>query len=252
MKKLIIGVAAAFLAIAAPTVASADSNAVVAFTFGNGEPDGADDSNFFGLSGGFSHDMMNGWTMQVDGAHHRVDNTADLATSYAAVGVGMRNDQYSIGAQLGMDDFLAVDGTTVALNGQMYFSQAVLNGSVSYATQDDFDVDLTHFRVDGTWFFNDNLGLNAVVGHTEVDSGGGGDDDYNTYGIGGEYRFADSPYSIGVGWQRRDPDAGDIDTWNISFTMDLGTSSLSDRARHGPSWSGAHAIFEEIENALLF
>lgn len=249
MRKLIVGVAAAFLAIAAPGMASADSNAVVAFTVGNGEPDGADDSNFFGLNAGFSHEMMNGWTLQVDGAHHRVDAGADINTSYAAVGLGVRNDQYSLGGFVGMHGLSGLDATSIGVNGQLFLSQAVINGSVGFATQDDVDVDVTNISVDGTWFFNDNLGLSLQVGHTEIDNGT--DEDYNTIGAGVEYRFTDSPFSVGFNYAKRDPDAGDVDVWQISLAMDLGTGSLSERARSGPSWNGARRVFEEFEAAIF-
>ena len=247
MKKFMFGAAIAAL-IATPTLASADTNAIVCLHYNNIDPDGADNVDSWGLDGAFSSEMSNGWTIQADGSHDRTDLAGtNVGSSYGAINLGMRMGDHAIYGFVGLSDLLASSGTEIGIGGQFFWNEWTFDGSVGYADFDDAllpSANATNISVDGTYFFNDNLSVTGVLRHTEAEIGGG-DTDWNTIGIGGEYRFAGSPVSIGLGFQQRDYEAGDANVWNVSLKYDLGTGSLRDRSHSGPSWNGAAALNEE-------
>src|SRR5262249_23631476 len=116
MKKLILS-AAAVAAMVAPGVASADTKAVVGLDYSNTNIDDFDiDLENYGLNGGFSHEFGNGWTLQMDGRHGRVDTDigfGDLSSSYGALHLGQRTDNYAYAGFIGLDEFFSVSGASV-------------------------------------------------------------------------------------------------------------------------------------------
>lgn len=246
MKKILLGAAAA-MAIAAPGVAAADTNAVIGAHYSNTDFDSFDFDSY-GINGAFSHDLRSGAVLQMDGRWNRLDvgsGAPDLGGSYGAVHYGMRNDAYSFAGFIGFSDFFALSGTGVGIEGQMFLGNVNLGGSLGYADYDG-ELDATNVQVDGAYFFTPNLALTGVVAYTEVDFGPGGDADFTTLGIGGEWRFDGSPFSINAGYRNHDFDGGDADTWLIGFNVDLGTGSVQDRTRSGPGLTGAQALFGAI------
>mgnify|MGYP001229583679 FL=1 len=131
----------------------------------------------------------------------------------------------------------------------MFFSQAMLEGSVSYSDFGDFDLNATNAQVDGAWFINPNLSLNALIGYTNI-SGGGSNGDFWSYGVSGEYRLANSPTSISLGYRRLDDSGGNIDTWSVGVTFDLGTGSLQERNKSGPSWNGGRSLYDDLGRTI--
>lgn len=247
MKKLLLGAAAA-VAIAAPGIASADTNAVLGLGYANTEFDGGGDMDSWGLSGAFSHDMSSGGVLQMDGKWNRFDfgsGSPDFGSSYGAVHYGMRNDSHAIAGFVGLADYFALSGTGVGIEGQMFLGAINLNGSLGYASFDDF-FDGTHAQVDAAYFVTPNFALTGLVGMSEVDYDGGGDADWTTLGVGGEYRFDGSPFSITGGYRNTDFDGGEADTWMIGFNFDLGTGSVQDRTRSGPGFNGAESMFNAL------
>ncbi|HET9231050.1 MAG TPA: hypothetical protein VFO00_07160 [Vitreimonas sp.] len=245
MKKILLGAAAA-IAIAAPSVASAETNAVIGAHYGNTDFDGFDFDSY-GINGAFSHDMHGG-VLQMDGRWNRLDigsGAPDLGNSYGAIHYGMRNDSHSFAGFVGLSDFFSLSGTGVGVEGQMFLGNFNLNGSLGFATYDDA-LDATHVQIDGAYFFTPNLAVTALVGVTEVDFDSGGDTDFTTYGVGGEWRFDGSPFSLTGGYRNHDFDGGDADSWMIGFNVDLGTGSVQERTRSGPGFNGAEALFGAV------
>lgn len=239
MKKFLLGALAA-AAVAAPGVAAADTNAVVGLHYGNSDY-GPGDFDSYGLNGAFSHDFSGGTFLQMDADLGRIDAGSDVASSYGALHYGVRNDSYAFGGFVGLEDFFGLSGTSVGLEGQWYASNLVLNGSVGYLDLDDANLDFTNVQIDGGYFFTPNLQLTGLIAHTEADYSSG-DTDWTTYGIGGEYRFSGSPFSVALNYRTADTDGDDVDSWMIGFNFDLGTGSLQERATHGPSLNGASAL----------
>jgi hypothetical protein len=234
MKKLLLGLAL----LATPSVALAH-NGEVGVSLGNVEV-GNDDVDVLELNGGFSRTAENGMTMQFDAANARLDfgGDADIGAGYGAFNLGSRNSGHAIYGFVGLGE-LGVSSTNIGVGGQLYLDRVTINGSFGYA---DFDVfELSNLGLDATYFINDNFGLTGELGRSEIDD----DVDWTTMGVGGVFRFTDSPFTVSGGFQNRDFDGGEVETWRIGLTYNFGASSERDRSRTGSSFNGARKLFEE-------
>lgn len=242
MKKFLAGAAAA-AAILAPAAASADTNAVIGLQYTNGEIDNFDWDQY-GIEGAFNHAFGNGTYVQFDAASGRVDlDGAELSNGYGAVHYGVRNDTYAFGGFVSFDEFFFYSGTALGVEGQWYLPNLVFNGSIGYTDFGDLDVSTTSASIDGSYFFTPNLSLTGVVTFADDELYG---DDLTAWGIGGEYRFADNPVSIELGYRQADVYDDDVTAWTIGLNIDLGADTLYERATTGPSLNGASRVHETI------
>lgn len=246
MRKVALGVAAIAL-MAAPGLAHADTNAVVGVDYNNVNfPGSSSDADVYGLSGAFNHGFNGDWNFQMDGSVDRVsEDGCCLNISYAGAHIGVRNQDYSFAGFVDLQSFSAFSGVGVGVEGQMFFPQAMLEGSVSYNDWGDIDLNATNAQVDGSWFITPNFSANARVAYTDGNEGGF-NSNYWTYGLGGEYRFDNSPVSVNLGYRQAEDSGSHVDTWSIGMVVDLGTGSVQDRIRSGPSWNGARSAFEDF------
>lgn len=230
MRNWIIG-AAAILAVAAPSVAAAQTG-YVGVNYGNVEVDGAiDDEDFYGVEGAVAFAGSGSIVFEVDAA---VVDSDDSDSSYGLTGhIYGRNDSHLFGGFIGVAD--SDDSTTWigGLEANKYFANWTLAGALFYGNNDDFDVDGWGANVEARAFVNDNFRLNANIGYASIDAGAG-DDDAMVYGVGGEYQFAQYPISIVAGYNTIDADGGDVDTWSIGVRYNWG-GTLRDRDRSGAS-----------------
>jgi len=247
MKKYLLGAAAVF-AVAAPMAAHADTNAVVGLDFTSSDYGDSFDSDAYGLNGAFSNDMDNGWTFQMDGATERLDiEGCCYGTGYGAAHLGMRNESHAIAGFVGFENFTGFSGLGYGVEGQMYFGNFNVGASIGHTDFDDVDIEDTHYQLDGAYFFTPDLAVNALVSSTELDFGSG-DTDYMSYGVGGEYRFSGSPFSIKANYRQSDTDGGDVDIWSIGFNYDFGAGSLQERSRSGPGLNGFSAMHDGLNS----
>ncbi len=249
MKNILLGAVAA-AAIAAPSIASADTNAVVGLQYTNTDIDTFGEFDQYGLNGAFSHDLSNGAVLQMDAEMGRVDaGGCCVGNSYGAMHYGWRNDSYAFAGFVGFNDFFIASGLGLGVEGQLYLGNLNLNGSIGYTDYDDFDLSATNVEVDAAYFFTPNLALTGLVAFTQADFSGG-DSDWTTLGIGGEWRFDGSPFSINAGYRTADFDGGDADSWTVGFSWDLGTASVQERTRSGPGFNGASTMFDAMSVLL--
>jgi opacity protein-like surface antigen len=235
MNKLLLGAAAA-AALLAPAAASAETNAVIGLDYNTTNWDIVDYDNY-GLNGAFNHDFANGWQVQMDGRTGRTDvSGCCISEGYGAVHYGTRTSDYSYAGFLGMQQLFFYSGLSVGVEGQLHFSNASIGGSVSYVDFSDLDLSGTNVQANGLYYFTPDFSVGADVDYIDSDI-----DDWTTWGIGGEYRFAGSPTSITLSYHQSDFE-GDPQTWSIGVNFDLGTGSLQDRRVHGPSWDGASSL----------
>jgi hypothetical protein len=232
MRNWIIG-AAALVAVVAPGVAAAQTGYVGA-VYGNVDPDGGGDEDFYGLEGAVAFSGSGSIVFEVDASIFDADDTD---TSYGLTGhVLMRNDSHAVGGFIGLSDSDASDTTWYGgLEANKYFDQWTLAGAVFYGNNDDNDVDGYGINVEGRYFVQDNLRLDANIGYGQVDTGAAGDDDVTTYGVGAEYQLASFPVSFTAGYHTFDADAGDADVWSIGVRYNWGGQTLRDRDRSGAS-----------------
>jgi hypothetical protein len=246
MKKILLG-AAAMLAVAAPGVAAADSGQVGVHV-GGIDVDGSDSLDFYGIDGAYNHGFGNGWEIQADGQHDRVDlGGANTSTSYGAVAFGMRNSGHSLYGHIGTSDFFASSGIQYGVGGQMYFSSATVGLSVGHVDIDDLlipSADLTSADLTGSWFFTPNLAATGELGWAEADIGGS-DGDWYSYGIGALWRFTGSPFAVEGRYRHDEYDSGEVDAWLIGLTLNFGTTTAQEQSQQGPSWDGARRLYED-------
>ncbi|MES1158762.1 MAG: hypothetical protein ABUL42_02600 [Terricaulis silvestris] len=244
MRKFLYG--AAVLAVAAPGVAAAEGSGVVGAGYANVDTGSSNNTDVYDLSGAYSYAFANGWTVQTDAATSRIDSGgSNIAESYGAIHLGLRNDSHALAGFFGMTDAL-YSGLDGGLEGQVYVGQLTFDGSVAYADFDTPDVKLTNVHLGGAYFLTDDLSLGAEVGYTESD--GAGDSHWTTAGVSGAYRFSGTPVSLTLGYQNRSGDI-DADVWKIGFNLDLGSGSLRARSQSGASWNGASSLNDEVRYA---
>lgn len=235
--------AAALVAVVAPGVAAAQTGYVGA-VYGNVDPDGASDEDFYGIEGAVAFSGSGSIVFEVDAAI--IDND-ETDTAYGLTGhVLMRNDDHAVGGFIGVaqaEDGTGDDTTTWygGIEANKYFDQWTLAGAVFYGNNDDADVDGYGINVEGRYFVQDNLRLDANIGYGQVDTGVG-DDDVTTYGVGAEYQLASFPVSFTAGYHTFDADAGDADVWSIGVRYNWGGQTLRDRDRSGASQANLTGI----------
>ena len=235
---------------AAPGIAHADTNAYVGIDYNKVDLPFAD-TDVYGINGAFNHDFDGGWNLQMDGYAGRAsfEGFCCTSTNYAAVHLGTRTESYSFAGFVALQTFSSLSGINVGVEGQMFFPQAMLEGSLSYTDWGDFDLSATNVQVDGSWFITPDFSVNALVGYTSADESGN-DGNFTSYGLSGEYRFANNPTSVTLGWRRTDGEGDNADTWSIGVTFDLGTGSLQERTTKGPSWNGARSVYDNWDRTI--
>lgn len=243
MKKLLLGAAAA-LAIAAPSVASAQS-AYIDLGYQSTEVDlggVSGDGDGWTLGGAAAWGGNGGLGFQVDGVFgtSEVDGGDDATSINVGGHVFTRNDNFLFGgfASYGdVDADAAGDFSfwTVGAEGQLYLSRTTLDGSISYSDAEDVDSELIAGDVGLTHFFTDNFSAGANLGFGTVDDGID-EADVVSYGVGAEWQFASAPISIFGGWQHAEIDDfdADADTLGVGVRWNFG-GSLFERNRSGAS-----------------
>ncbi|MEZ5961221.1 MAG: hypothetical protein R3C30_12445 [Hyphomonadaceae bacterium] len=233
MKKFLLGAAAA-LAIAAPSVASAESGYL---DLGYASTDaGATDVDTWALGGAFAWGGNGSLGFQLDGVlgQHEYDSGTDVDTYNLGAHLFARNENHLFGGFLGIGntDFgggFDYDYYTVGLEGSYYLSRTTLNGVLSYSDSDDLNADATILDLGATHFVTDNFSINGGVGFGEL-----ADEDVTTFGVGAEFQFTGAPISLYGGYNSSDYDGSDVDVLSVGVRWNFG-GSLFDRDRSGAS-----------------
>lgn len=245
MKKVLWG-AAALLAAAAPGVANADSASIGIHT-ATADVENSDELDFYGLDGAWTHEFGNGWSIQADGQHDRIDVGGETGAGYGAVAAGMRNDHHAVYGWVGLNDVLASSGISYGIGGELYFGQAVLTASYGAVNFEEAllpEAEVTSLEFGGTWFFTPNFGLSGELGWSEAEIMST-EIEGDTYGVGAVYRFDGTPFAINARYRHDDYDAGEIEAFLVGFSLNFGTETAQEQATTGPSWNGARRIHED-------
>jgi hypothetical protein len=230
-------------------VAAADTTTVGVHT-GNIDFD-VDDSDYYGLNGGWTHDFSGGWTIQADGEVNSADIGADYGTSYGAVGVGLRNDTYSLYGFVGLGDVFAGSTTFYGVGGQFYTGPFVLGASYGAGESEDFifpAIEVSQFSFDAAWYITPDIGVSAELATGEFDLGFGADADLERYGVGAVWRITGTPISLSGDWRHDELDGGiggtlEIETLTFGVNLTFGVDTAHEQATDGPSWDGARDIY---------
>jgi hypothetical protein len=243
MRNWIIG-AAAVLAMAAPSVASAQATGYVGAIYANSDTDGADDSDAWGAEGAVAFAGSGSIVFEIDASVIEPDE-GDTASAIAGH-VYARNDSHLFGGFVGISNAEDSDTWFAGLEANKYFDNWTLAGAVVYANNDDASADGWGVNVEGRVFLSDNFRLNANAGWATIDSDFG-DDDAMQFGVGGEYQFDMIPVSIALGYTHTDFDDADfeVDTVAVALRYNWG-GTLRDRDRNGASQAGVAGVLSSI------
>lgn len=251
MKKYLLGAAAA-LAVGAPS-AYADTSGHVDFSYQTANIDwgggSEDDIDYWDLGGAVVTPLHDGWNLELSANHSNYTwdgSDWDGAATAVSLHAFYRNDSYGLGGYAGFGGIWGATAYMVGGEGQMYLPNATLTGAIQWAnTSDYWDYSAWDMRVGGSYFFNDDFAVNGTISYTEFD-------DYDTnatgIGIGAEYRFAGSAFSINGSYLNESWDYGssdaDADVFRIGGSWDFGTGSLKERSQEGASFDSARPFID--------
>ena len=243
MRSLIIG-AAAFLAVAAPGAAMAQTGYVDA-SYSNSSVDtggGDNDADGWAAGGAVAFDAY-ALGFQLDASVGSTEPDVGDNTDEWNVGghVFTRNATYLVGGFVNFGNIDAGGGDdsdywTVGAEGQYYLDRTTLDASVSYTDAEDADLNITAVDLGATYFFTDNFSVDGGVGFANVEAGAGDDVDSISAGVGAEYQFAALPISVFGGYAHSEVDDLDLDSDTLSVGVRYNWGgTLFDRNRSGAS-----------------
>jgi hypothetical protein len=235
MKTLFLASAAAAALFAAPALAQ-DAIGSVGLTYSNPSVEiaGEDfDADVWTVDGTVAI-PANNWTVTFNGAIDYAkafgeDDTTGAAAAHLTTMVAgdVRVGGFVAGNGIGSGDTVY----TVGAEAQKYLAGSTLTGLVAYTSADDLDADIWTVGGDAAFYVTPSLRLNAGVSYNNVDANLG-DVDAWTYGVGGEYEFTGTPFSVAAGYTRADIESIDVDTWSLGVRYSFG-GGLQARDRAG-------------------
>lgn len=195
--------------------------------FGGAEADG------YGIDGAVTIQTGNSWNVLLDGSFSDSNDT-DVQSLAGTVHFITRSDTSAWGGYVGLTDTDDTNAYVVGGEYARFMGNSTLALGLGYGSVDDVDVDL--YGVNGEYriFANDNLRFDFGAGLARAEAGGA-DADVLSLGAGVEYRFANSPFSLGASYTYVDIDDFGIDGNVIGITArwNFGDSSLKERDRSG-------------------
>lgn len=182
--------------------------------------------------------------------------TATFAADIADTNGGGDNTSFGIGGALTYAGSDWRVGPTVSFNGsddlntwtfgavaQKYIGDVTLSGAVNYATDDEVDADIWSVGGEVRYFISDNFRINGGLTWATADAGGTDVDGWSA-GVGGEYQFANTPWSITGGYSHAVLDDVDFeaDTFSIGVRYSFG-GDLKARDRAGADLGAGSSPF---------
>lgn len=217
--------------------ASAQVSGTVGANWAHADADAGGDTETYGVNGGITIPTNGDIAILLDAGYaHNDDADVDVLTGTAHL--IKRSSTNAWGGYVGLahaDADAGGDGDAWGAGGEYahFFANSTLALQAGYATDDDNDVDVYGLNGEFRFFANDNLRFDVGAGWANVDFGAG-DGDGTQIGAGVEYRFANSPFSIGGNVSHVDTDGGgDVDVIGATLRVDFGNGSLKERDRTG-------------------
>lgn len=241
MKTVFLASVAAATLFAAP--AFAQNVGSVGITYGNTSVNDIDgDVDAVKLDGVVAMPAFGDWTVTVAGGLNYVDTDfGDSTNLEGAVHLTtLATPDLRVGGFVAAQDLGAETALTVGAEVQKYLANATLTGLVSYTSADDLDLDVWTIGADAGYYVMPNLRLNAGVSYNSVEQLGNSADAW-TYGVGAEYEFANTPYSVNAAYTRADIESLDVDTWTIGMRYSFG-GGLQARDRAGASLKASSIV----------
>jgi len=233
MKTILLATAAAAL-FAAPAFAQ-DAIGSVGVTYSNPsiEVAGDDvDADIWTVDGTVALPAQD-WTVTLNGAidYTKAFGEEDTSGAAAAHLTKLWTSDVRAGAFVAANGIGTGDSVwTVGAEAQKYMAGSTLTGLVAWTDADAGDI--WTVGGDAAFYVMPNLRLNAGVAYNNVDVNVGDSVDAWTYGVGAEYEFENTPFSVGASYTRADVDSVDVDTWSLGLRYSFG-GGLQARDRAG-------------------
>jgi opacity protein-like surface antigen len=233
MKTILLATAAAAL-FAAPAFAQ-DAIGSVGVTYSNPsiEVAGDDvDADIWTVDGTVALPAQD-WTVTLNGAidYTKAFGEEDTSGAAAAHLTKLWTSDVRAGAFVAANGIGTGDAVwTVGAEAQKYLAGSTLTGLVAWTDADAGDI--WTVGGDAAFYVMPNLRLNAGVAYNNVDVNVGDSVDAWTYGVGAEYEFENTPFSVGASYTRADVDSVDVDTWALGLRYSFG-GGLQARDRAG-------------------
>jgi hypothetical protein len=193
------------------------------------------DVDAYGVDGEVIFETGGGWSTILEGTFTDSDD-ADSVVSAQGHLINLSGNS-AWGGFVGVADS---DGSTVFTIGAeyaMFFDASTLAFNVNYGNDDDNNTDAYGLSAAYRIFAGDNLrfDVGASLGRAES---GGFDADVNSIGVGVEYRFDGSPFSVGAAYSRVDGDIAEADVFGLTARWNFGDTSLKAADRAGKTFTG--------------
>ncbi|RAK58106.1 outer membrane protein [Phenylobacterium deserti] len=228
MTKTLLATTAAFALLASATAAGAQTIGHVGANYGrsNVEIDGLGDADADAgqLEGAIRFDAGSLGAL-IEGAATFSDSDGDDETTLSAT--GHLNTTISgglIGGFVGVDHSDDVDVVGGGVEGQFALgASTTLYGQLGYANADDLNVDGWAVRAELRHFYTDNFVVKGSLGALTLDSDFGDADGW-TAGVGAEYQFAGTPWSVTGAYEHLNSDdlGLDANTFRIGLRYTFG------------------------------
>ena len=238
MRNLIIG-AAALLAVAVPSMASADTGGGIELTYA-----GIDDSaagskdNVVALSGVVITDMEHtGWRLQFNATGADVD-TYGTSFSYSQAEVHATYDmgQFEVGVFTGMLGTNGWGWWEYGVEGAMNFERGRVAVSVAGANSNNANWDdISSIAATGSFKLTDDIHIGASLSSTDYGNYGSGDN-VDSWEVSVGYEIPNTNFGIGIGYRSSEFDSRDVDFVGVALSWNFGGGA------HGRSMPGAMAF----------
>jgi len=255
MRSLILGVAA-LLAVAMPSLASAETGGWLKVLYASVDGDGSDyyddyeDYYYDGveadstiaLSGTVITDVSDRWRVQFNAT------TADTDTSYYGYEYSAAHSQaevhatyavgrWDLGVFAGMFNNDGHNFYEYGAEAAVNFERGEIAASVAAATSpnSDFYDDITTVHAEGTFYLTEHISLGASASQTNFGSSSyyyyyGDDMEVTSYGVEVAYAIPNSDFIVGLGYRTADTDyMGDTDFIGLSLAWGFGEGAAGRR-----------------------
>jgi hypothetical protein len=241
MRSLIIGVAA-LLAVAAPSIASADTGGDIKLTYASIDDQFDSKDNVVALSGMVITDLEHaGWRVQLNAAGSDLDhNTHSDSFSQIEVHAVYDLGQFQVGAFTGSFNNNGWNFWEYGVEGAVNFERGQISASAAIAdsTNGSGIDNTTTVAASGVFFINESWSVGATVSQTDFDNFAGSVD---SWGVNAAYAIPNTNFTVAAGYRRSDAEfyTDDQDFIGVSIGWSFG-----DGAR-GRAMPGAHALIPD-------
>jgi len=225
--------------------AFAQTSGTIGATVAHVDPDNGDNSQSYGINGAAAMSLGGNLAVLVEGAYDTNDD-ADIDTLSGSAHLISRDASQAFGGFVGLAnvDGGGADADVWSVGGEYakFFDASTLAFTAAYASADDTDVDAYGLHGEYRVFFDDNTRFDIGLGWANIDTAFGDGDGFQ-FSTGVEYRFADSPISLGGNFSYYDvADADAVMVVGATLRFDFGNASLKARDRTGNTFASTNGL----------